>query len=183
MEKDIIFVTGNKNKLIEVSEILGYQIKNKNVDLPEIQAINVIDVVREKVKVAYEILKVPVLVEDTGIYFNTLNKYPGALIKWLLDSTGDVGIYNSLAAYKDKSATAQTIVGTYDGKEYKFYSGEMDGTIVEPRGELGFGWDKIFEISKLKKTVAELTKEEKNKISMRKIAFENFKNGIFLKLD
>ena len=181
IDKNIVFVTGNQNKLNEASQILGYQIKNVDIDLPEIQAIEVLEVVKEKIKAAYNILKVPVLVEDTGVYFNATNNYPGALIKWMLDSTGDKGIFKSLSGYSDKTATAHTIVGTYDGKKYKFYSGKIAGKIVQPKGNSGFGWDTVFEVSGFEKTIAELSKEEKNKISMRKIAFENYKSNNYLK--
>jgi len=47
--------------------------------------------------------------------------------------------------------------------------------IVEPKGENGFGWDKIFQPEGFEKTFAEMSMEEKNEISMRKKAFQKLK--------
>ena len=56
--------------------------------------------------------------------------------------------------------------------------GEIEGKIAKsPRGENGFGFDPIFELEN-GKTYAELTKEEKNKISHRKRALENLKKQL-----
>ena len=56
-----------------------------------------------------------------------------------------------------------------------FFEGELRGEIVSPRGRYGFEWDKIFKPKGLNKTLAELTMQEKNKISMRIKAVKKLK--------
>lgn len=176
-DKELVFITGNLDKLTEVRNILGFEVLSHKLDLPEVQGIEVIDVVREKVKAAYDVLKKPVMVEDTGVYFDGMNKFPGALIKWVEDSVGNDGIVKMISGFSDLGCCAETIVGVYDGKEFSFYSGKVYGKIVSPRGENGFGWDKVLEVSGFNKTFGEMSSEEKNKCSMRKLAFENMKSG------
>ena len=60
--------------------------------------------------------------------------------------------------------------------EFHFFEGSIKGKIVFPRGKNGFGWDRIFQPSGHNKTFAEMTKEEKFKISMRTVAVNKLKN-------
>lgn len=86
--KKIYFITGNQNKLKEFTQIIGdigkYELSSKNVDLPEYQG-EPEEIAREKCKIALELVKEPVLVEDTSLCFNGLNGLPGPYIKWFLD--------------------------------------------------------------------------------------------------
>lgn len=66
-----------------------------------------------------------------------------------------------------------TAIALSDGKETICKIGKIEGFVAkEVRGENGFGFDEIFELAN-GKTLAELSQEEKNKISARKIALEN----------
>jgi len=174
----IYLVTGNKNKLREFEEILGFKLKNIELNLGEIQAIEVEKVVEHKTKEAFEIIKKPVLTEDTGLYFDDWNGLPGALAK-LFDKT--IGYQNLCKLLKNnRRARAQTVIGYFDGKNYKSFIGEIQGTIARtPKGKMGFGWDLIFIPEGYKKTFGEMTPKEKNQISMRKIALEELRR--FLK--
>lgn len=169
------FVTSNENKLKEASSILEFEIENEPIDLTEIQDIGVEKIVENKIKEAYTKIKKPVIVEDTGLYLNSINGFPGALVKWVLKTIGDKGIYD-LVKDKEKSAYAKTSIGYYDGNELKIFSGTIKGQITEPKGSTNFGWDTIFKPEGWKKSFSEMPKEEKNKISMRKKAFEKLKN-------
>ena len=76
----------------------------------------------------------------------------------------------------NKNAQAKTIIGDARNKnEVYFFDGSINGTMVYPRGNNGFGWDKIFQPHGHDKTFAEMTEEEKNKISMRGIAAKKLK--------
>ena len=168
---EIILITGNINKLYEFKHIIP-NIINKKMDLPEIQSINVEDVIKEKVKYAYDKLQTPVICEDTGLYINDMNGFPGALIKFYYDSIGNDGIckYNN-----NSKATIKTVIGFYDGTLFKMFIGEIDGKIEnEPKGTNGFGWDSIFEYNN--KTLAEMSIDEKNIISSRSKAIYDMQN-------
>jgi len=170
----ICLVTSNKEKLREFEKILGFKLKNISLDLNEIQAVEVKKVVEHKTKQAFEIIKKPIITEDTGLYFEAWNGLPGALAK-LFDRT--IG-YRSLCKLlkNNRRARAQTVIGYFDGKNYKSFIGETPGTIARtPKGKNGFGWDLIFIPRGHKKTFAQMTSEEKNAISMRKIALEKLR--------
>lgn len=170
----LLFLTGNQGKLNEAREIMGdeFKIDNKKVDLPEIQSTSVEEVISEKLKAAYKIVKKPVFCEDTGVYIKNMNNFPGALIKFYLDHVGNKGIAKFNGGSK---VYAETVIGYHDGKDIHFFKGKIDGTIPKkPKGK-GFGWDPIFIPKGYKKTFGELTFEEKNNISMRAKAFKKFK--------
>jgi len=174
----IYFVTANKNKLREMESILELKLKHINLDLDEIQAVEVRKVVEHKTKKAFQKIRKPVLVEDTGLYFKAWNGLPGALIKWFDLTLGYKELCQLLG--KSRQARAQTVIGYFDGKRYKDFIGEIKGSIAKnPKGKRGFGWDSIFIAQIHKKTFAQMTPEEKNNISMRKIAALKLKN--FLK--
>ena len=176
MEETLLFATSNKNKLREFQQMLGNRVVQVDVVLVEPQAIEVEDVVREKALQAYRILNKPVLVEDTGLFFHAWNGFPGALVKWMLTSVGLSGMLDMLGPQADRSATAKTSIGFYDGKEVRLFSGSIEGAIARTvRGESGFGWDPIFIPNGFKKSFAELSEEQKNLISMRSIALSKLR--------
>ena len=174
--KIINFVSGNKNKLKELNQIINTHIKDTEVkqldiDLPELQGTPE-DIVRGKLKLALEKSKNldgPVLVEDTSLCFNAYNGLPGAYIKYFLKAIKPEGLYKMACVFDDHSAYAQSIYGLQknEKEEPKLFIGKTDGEIVSPRGDNNFGWDPCFKPSCSKKTFAEMDDNEKNKISHR----------------
>lgn len=165
------FATTNTNKLQEISDILGFPLEQISLDLLEPQGLDVREVVTTKAKDAYERTGKAVLVEDTGLAIVAWNGLPGALIKWFMETVGNEGILRMLTAETNRRATATTAVGFYDGTTMHLFVGELSGTVPhEQKGESSFGWDPIFVPNGHTKSFAEMTKEEKNTVSMRKIA-------------
>lgn len=177
MMKRLRFATGNQEKLKEVREILGCEIEQVDIDLDEIQAIDIKKVIEHKAKEAYKQLEIPVLVEDTALEFVSMKGLPGALIKWFLKTVGNEGLCKMLTAYSDdRRAHAITCVGIYNGMNLMLAEGIIDGMISQtPTGNKGFGWDSIFIPDGYDKTFAEMDSQEKNKISMGKLALEGLK--------
>lgn len=175
---EIVFLTGNKNKAAEATAILGNvdNLKTKDYDLPEIQAIEGIEVVIKKAEEAFKVLGTPLFIEDTSLYFNAWGRLPGALAKWFLKTVGNEGLIKMLGPFSDRTATAETIIAYHDGSDIHTFKAQVEGVISnEPVGENGFGWDAIFIPDGQHKTLAQMTQEEKNSISTRKIALEQFK--------
>ena len=75
MKQNIVFVTGNKNKLKEVREILGenFEVVNVSVDLPEIQSIDVKEVIAEKIKEADKVFRSQNIMDKIKEEFKTLD--------------------------------------------------------------------------------------------------------------
>lgn len=169
-----VFITGNKNKVLEARQILkNFEIKQRTLNLSEIQSLKVEEVVKEKAKEAFKIVKKPVLVEDTSLEIKAWNNFPGALIKFLLESVGAQGIIKMLSGEKNRFAVAKTALGLYDGKNLKVFVGKIEGTISKKvSGERGFGWDSIFIPQGFKKTFAQMNSKEKSSLSMRRKALE-----------
>lgn len=80
--------------------------------------------------------------------------------------------------HEDRSAQMVCAIVYYNGEEWIISEGKLDGYIsTECRGKNGFGFDEIFELPN-GLTLAELTKEEKNKISARAVALKKLKEQI-----
>lgn len=163
----IYFLTSNQNKLTEAQDIIGNKIKviGQKIDLDEIQAVQSEKVIKHKIIQAKKALKRKrFFIEDTALYLGT-DKEIGALIKFFNNK-------RVAKAYLGESAEAVCSVGLSNGKTFK---GTIKGKIVKPRGRHGFGWDPIFQPNDCKKTFAQMTLAEKNKLSMRKLALEKLK--------
>ena len=94
-----------------------------------------------------------------------------------MDKLGRKGLHDLLAAFEDKTAYAQCIYAYCESADSEpvLFVGKCEGTIVAPRGENMFGWDPIFQPKGFEQTFAEMDLEEKNKISHRGKALEQFK--------
>lgn len=172
---EFCFVTSNKGKLKEAREILGRKIVAAGIDVEEIQALDVRDVVKDKAIRSYDLMRRPVMVEDTGLYIKGLNGFPGALIKWALKTIGNKGLCEMLGS-KNRSAYSETAICLYDGKNAKIFTGRANGSISKsPKGNSGFGWDPIFIPDGRKQTYAEMGSAEKNRISGRSKALKKLK--------
>ncbi len=179
----LTFITSSANKLAEVERILGRGLRQASLPLEEIQAIDLELVVRHKAHQAYADLGRPVLVEDTGLAFAAWNGLPGALIKWFLTAVGPNGICKLLRGETNRAATATTFFGYCNGTEYRVFAGTVLGIILdEPRGTNGFGWDAIFQPLDSDQTFAEMSPEEKDRFSMRRLALEQLRNSGLLDL-
>lgn len=169
----IVFATSNVSKFNEAKSILKIRISRKDIELDEIQSVSTEQVARHKALQAYRKLKVPVIVEDTGLYIKGLNGFPGALIKWVAAGIGYEKICRLVDLCEDRNAYAETCTVFYDGKVMKTFVGRIDGRIaVHPMGRRNFGWDYIFVPTGSAKTFAQISAREKNKISMRRISLE-----------
>ncbi|XP_050373090.1 inosine triphosphate pyrophosphatase [Argentina anserina] len=170
LPKPVTFVTGNAKKLEEVRAILGNSIpfNSLKLDLPELQG-EPEDISKEKARLAAIQVNGPVLVEDTCLCFNALKGLPGPYIKWFLQKIGHEGLNNMLMAYEDKSAYALCAFSFAIGPDAEpiAFLGKTPGKIVPARGPNDFGWDPIFQPEGYEQTYAEMSKEEKNKISHR----------------
>ena len=200
--KEITFVTGNKNKLMEVQRLLAtssssssipFDITNHKLDLPELQGTPE-EIARVKCQTAAKELQTAVLTEDTCLCFRALNDLPGPYIKWFLDGLGHEGLNKLLEGFDDTRAYAQTIIAFCPGpdSDVVLFKGKTEGSVVPSRGPTDFGWDAVFEptdeeqgstYEEDRKTYAEMTKDEKNAISHRGRAFEKFRQYLLSEAD
>jgi non-canonical purine NTP pyrophosphatase (RdgB/HAM1 family) len=174
----IFFITGNQNKFDEVKSILP-SVEKLDVDLPEIQHHDAKEIIRAKLIAAQEHHDGQLIVEDTSLYFDCLNGLPGPLVKWFLKTVGNEGLSEIASKMGNRNGQAKTIIGYSRGKnDIHFFEGVIPGKIVNPRGARGFGWDPIFQPDGHGKTFAEMTADEKNSLSMRRLAVTKLKEFI-----
>lgn len=143
---NVLFITGNQNKADYLASLLDTPLDYHKYDLDEIQSTSLDDIVTHKVKQAYVLAGRPVLVEDVGLGFTALNGLPGPFVKFFVDQPdGLENMCRMLDGFGDRGARAETVFGYYDGQHLELIKGGLDGVIANhPRGEGGFGWDKIF---------------------------------------
>lgn len=176
MKKEIVFVTGNNKKAQEIRAIIGFDVLTKKLDIPEIQSLDVEEVASAKALSAFKMIGVPIIVDDSGMNIDSLGGLPGALVVWFLDKLKPEGLLRILTNEKNRKASVQTCIAYADQTGVFTFTGTITGKIAESlRGKNGFDYDSIFIPDGYHKTYAEMTTNEKNKISMRKIALLKFK--------
>ncbi|HEY8130577.1 MAG TPA: non-canonical purine NTP pyrophosphatase [Thermoanaerobaculia bacterium] len=168
----LILVSSNPNKAIEAERILKMPLLRVALTLPEIQAADVEDITRYKLEIARTKGYHRLIVEDVSLGFDELGNFPGPYVRWLLEAAGGKGLAAIAYALNNRAARAQCCVAYWDGEEGHVFRGECIGEVlVEPRGTQNFGWDPWFQPRGSTKTFAEMTAEEKDRISHRGDAY------------
>ncbi|MHA1555747.1 MAG: non-canonical purine NTP pyrophosphatase [Candidatus Heimdallarchaeota archaeon] len=176
-ESSITFVTNNQEKIADIRLMLGETI-NLNfvsaIELLEIQSLSVEAVVISKAKQAYEKLGKPVAVSDSGLEITSLNKFPGALVKFANETIGQDGLVKLLEGKTNRKAYFVAAIAYCSSQEDVVVFVEKDeGTIAEkPRGE-GWHFDRIFIPEGETQTWAEIGRKNKNTHSAFRRALTN----------
>ena len=178
----MIFASNNKGKLKEIKSIFGedniVSLKEANIDIDVVEDANSFyGNALKKAKEIYEISKTPVIADDSGLCIDALEDWPGVMTHRFAgedktDEEINEAILERCSSLNDKSAKVVCNLVYYDGTNIIVGEGIIKGTIVNPRGTNGFGFDPIFELN-TGKTLAELTSEEKNQCSARYLAAIN----------
>lgn len=174
--RHFVFVTGNQRKADYLAHWLHVPVEHHKLDLDEIQSLDPHVVVEHKVQQAYDMLRQPVLVEDTSLVFTAMGRLPGTLVKWFLEEIGNEGLCKIADTLAHRGAEAIVLYGYYDGKKVHFFEGRTKGRVApRPRGEHGMGWDPSFIPEGHERTFAEMIIDEIEPISARAHAVKKFK--------
>jgi len=181
---ELYFVSNNLHKYSEIKSMLNDKIINLDLklckqDIIEIQDEKIENIAIEKAKSAYNIVKKPIIIEDDGLFINSLNGFPGQYSKFILKSIGNIGIIRLLKGSSDRSAYFKSIFVYNDGIIVKVFYGKIIGKISSTITEGGWGYDPIFiplnRNNKKGITFAKLSQtNKKNELSHRRIAFYKF---------
>lgn len=140
-------------KFAEAQKILRQykiRLKHLNYSYPEIRADDVKQVAFESAKSLFKKIKKPLIVDDTGLFIDSLNGFPGVYSAWAYKKIGNRGILKLLEAQTSRNAFFKCCVGYADSKICKVFCGKVHGTIAEKeRGTFGFGYDPIFVPNKI----------------------------------
>lgn len=186
--QELIFATSNQNKISEVQSKFNAQKFDLKI-LPVPQPFNPIEngqtFLENAYIKAYEAAKITgklAFADDTGLCVKALGGRPGIFsaryanenenkIQKLLNEMKNIKNFQDREAF---FACAIVLVSP-DGKTIFSYQSKFDGFIAfEPKGKQGFGYDPIFYIKVFAKTLAELSINEKNQVSHRSIALNEF---------
>ena len=182
------FLTGNIHKFTEAKEALELfpnieliRIDEEKIEIKDDDAPDpLVDIAGRAVLEAVARHKVPVAVEDAGIFFDAYPGFPGLNTKWVMKKLGYEGILRLLAG-RDRGACFRSVVAYCEpGRKALLFEGKIEGRISEEVRGLDsdcMDFDRIFIPSGHTQTFS-LIMEEKRKMSHRKQAFE--KLGKFL---
>ena len=192
--KKVIFATGNQGKMKEIREILGdLDIELLSLKDAGIQA----DIVEDgktfeenaqiKARTVCSLTGEIVLADDSGLEIDYLNKEPGIYsARYMGEDTSyrikNANLIERLNGVPDEKRTARfvcAIAAAFPDGTMKTVRATMEGRIgYEEKGENGFGYDPIFYLPEYGCTSAELSMEEKNKISHRGKALRLIKDEL-----
>ncbi|MDU3136340.1 MAG: RdgB/HAM1 family non-canonical purine NTP pyrophosphatase [Anaerococcus prevotii] len=185
---ELLFATGNKDKLKEVKEMLS----NDSIKMPIDIGISNFDVVEDgntleensykKASALYQLTGRAVFADDTGLFVKALDNRPGVHSHRYASANATYEdnrkkLLDELSNKDDRSAYFETVISYINlkGEVFRFI-GRLDGYISEiEKGSGEFGYDKIFIPENSQKSLAEMTIEEKNQISHRARAMAKFK--------
>ena len=185
----IVLVTSNINKKREVEIILS-RYNCFTVDIAphlrkvEIQSDSLEDIARTAIQHIAQVVKPQentyIVVEDDGLFIDALRGFPGPYAEYIFRTIGLTGILKLMEGVQDRSATFKSVLGVYTPSgNITVIVGEVRGKIAESiRGTGGFGYDPIFIPEGYSKTFAEMTIEEKCRVSHRARAFSKLAEAI-----
>ncbi len=183
MITELVLASGNKGKLAEFQRLLdGLDVQIHSMkDYPEIGEIvedgsTFAENALIKARAVCKATGKPAMADDSGLAVDALNGAPGIYSARFAgeqrsDADNNAKVLQLMETVADADRTARFFcviaIVLPDGREYTV-EGTCEGTILHAlRGEGGFGYDPLFYVESMNKTFAELTMEEKNRISHR----------------
>lgn len=181
--KRVIFATGNADKMKEIRMIMAdtglevQSMKEAGIQVnPEENGSTYEENALIKARAVAALTDAIVLADDSGLEIDYLGREPGVLSARYMGegtpySVKNANLIGRLEGVPDEQRTARfvcAIAAVLPGGRELTVRGTIEGRIgYEEKGENGFGYDPIFYVPELSKTTAELTEEEKNRISHR----------------
>ena len=184
--KEVYFATTNLHKFKEAEKIFskyGLNLKHLNFKTAEIQSENLEEIAKNSLNQVLSQHKIPVFVEDAGLFIKVLNGFPGPYSSYVFKTIGLKGILNLLGKTRNREAFFLSVIafGSPSG-EQKIFTGKVLGKITfKIRGLGGFGFDPIFQPKNHKKTFGQMDVEEKNRFSHRAKAVKKLVKWLLFK--
>lgn len=166
MEKEIIFLTGNPKKLLVAEKYFSktnYKIISKNLEVPEIQDKNCIEVVKFSTKFMSDLLDKPVLKSDHAFLIEAYNGFPGAYMADIQRMLQPEGFYNLMRDVENRNCKfVEALAYCEPDKDPIVVFTEKKGTLAkEIRGCAGMGIDYLFIPENETRTLAEMNEKER----------------------
>lgn len=172
---NLLFASSNKNKFQEAKSILekfGVKLGFFRSSLEEVQSESLRNIAKKKANDAFKKCKKPVIVEDDGLFVDSLNGFPGPYSSFVFGTIGNKGILELVK--QNRSANFQSIIAYCDKCDSKIFSAKLNGRISTGIRGRGWGYDPIFIPDGFDKSFAQLP--NKDQISHRYVALKKFSN-------
>jgi XTP/dITP diphosphohydrolase len=177
----LVIATRNPNKIAEIKDLLAdYPIQIKSLDdfgpIPSVEedGDTFDDNAYKKSSFAAKVIGMPALADDSGLVVEALDGAPGVFsARYAGQSATDEQRYRKLLAEMkgktNRKAAFECVISiAVPSGPALTYEARCEGLIAEkPAGQNGFGYDPIFYYPPLNKTFAQLTREEKSRVSHR----------------
>ena len=178
-KKEIVFATNNLHKLEEIRQIIGDKFNvlslkdiNCNEDIPE-TATTLEGNAEIKARYVKEHYGYDCFADDTGLEVEVLDGAPGVLSARYAGDNHDSQanmelLLKNMSGKENRAARFRTVIALLIGEELTLMDGIVEGEITQERaGDSGFGYDPIFKPLESELTFAQMSSEDKNKISHR----------------
>ncbi len=186
----IVIASRNAGKTREIRELLeGFPVEIKNLDdfgpIPEVEedGSTFDENAYKKSSFTARVLGYPALSDDSGLCVDALGGAPGVhSARFAGENASDdekcIRLLEKLKGAPNRSAAFECVISlAVPSGAALTYDGRCDGIITEePRGENGFGYDPVFFYPPMDKTFAQLTREEKSRVSHRGKALRELRN-------
>jgi XTP/dITP diphosphohydrolase len=173
---EVFFASSNEHKFEEVQRILsnlGVNIKLFKTTLEEIQSNSLNEIAKRKAIDAFTKIQKPILIEDDGLFINSLNGFPGPYSSYAYDTIGNTGIIQLLENTELRDAKFVAIIAYCNGiDEVKLFESSIPGKISKEIEKGGWGYDPIFIPDGESKTFANVS--DKDKFSHRSASLKKF---------
>lgn len=163
----ITFVTSNNGKAESLRRVFapyGMPVEQVSIELPEPQLASLREIAEHKARYAHAQIERPVAVQDSGFFLEAWNGFPGAFVKFALQ-TLDLDGFLALVTERSRDCAFRECLSFFDGTQMHFFEATISGTLAsEPRGS----WKpdaptrlwSIFIPDGCEKTLAEMSDEE-----------------------
>jgi XTP/dITP diphosphohydrolase len=176
MSFDVFFASSNRNKYNEAKKILldfGINLGFFKTKLEEIQEYSIKKIAAKKAVDAYRKCNKPIIVEDDGLFIESLRGFPGPFSSYVFKTIGNNGILRLVQT--NRTALFQSVIAYCDKKnDVVLFEAKVKGQIAKKSQGIGWGYDPIFIPHGQNKTYAILS--NKNEISHRYLALKKFSN-------
>src|SRR5215472_5078927 len=178
-DSSLSFLTTNRHKFNEAKAILGSKsihIRQLNETKLEIQGPGPQQIAEFALRVAVRYHKHRILVEDSGLFVEDLDGFPGPYSSYVLGTIGLNGVLELLRNHRNRKAYFQASVAFGSSTDNpRVFTGRVEGRISKKiLGETGFGYDPIFIPDDSSKTFGQTSQAYKNEKSHRAKAFLKF---------
>lgn len=188
--EEIVFASHNEGKIKEIKKLLApYGIKVKSaldMNLPDVEETGKTFEENSllKSRTIAKLVNMPCLADDSGLCVDALNGAPGVYsARYAPNRDFDKGMEKLLAEMekspnKSRNAHFYCVISlAWPDGQYKVFAGQVDGKIAfHKMGAGGFGYDPLFVPEGFTSSFAQMSQEEKNKISHRGRAVEKLKD-------